>query len=328
MEVRRETLQRAFGSGGKGLLASRAAAPSPSEDSNAKGATANGSGASPAPPSATVAAGITDITHTIRLEEQIEALQTEIIDMQRAIIKVQTWFRMRASAFQGICMREVLEARRRAADAEGRLWEEREASEQRLDALQHQLRGTQSDLEVSAALLAKSSADLTHALASNKRLLGWKVSAQPRMAALQTRIADVTRNREAWLEWVNSKRGLLQRVSDVLLNVHLAKAQPKQPLQQPTTAPHPHPQQQQQAPPVFAARQDAAAGARAGPGTPKKAIMFSDAAAPARPQQQLLQVRLADEQELFVQAGGGAEAPVEELEAEVRHGGEGRNVRG
>lgn len=49
----------------------------------------------------------------------------------------------------------------------------------------------QSDLEVAGAALAKTTADLTHALASNKSLLAWKLGAQPKLAALQTRLSKV-----------------------------------------------------------------------------------------------------------------------------------------
>lgn len=202
--------------------------------------------------------------------------------LQRAIIKVQTWFKMRSSAFAGACMREVVAARRRVAEVEGSAWEAREAAELVVAGLDAQLRATQVgcmghhqnewcwrqkwcinhmckvlsgafevwpppvpsmlslrvhlkqplahcllllvnvipslfqpscgipglqlDLEVAAATLARSSADLGHARAVNKRLLAWKVGAQPRMAALKIKMQDMGRHR--WVVGVSSLAGM------------------------------------------------------------------------------------------------------------------------
>jgi len=53
------------------------------------------------------------IMRILDLESEIEGLEAEIIDMQRAIVKVQTWFKMRSSAFQAACMKEVSDRARR-----------------------------------------------------------------------------------------------------------------------------------------------------------------------------------------------------------------------
>lgn len=138
MEVRREALNKAFGAqSGTGI---RSASNQHASAGSGNGADKHAAGTSD---SATGAKGLTDISHVLFLERQIESLQTEIIDMQRAIVKVQSWFRMRASAFQGACMRELAAAQRRAKHAESMRWEERGAAERTMEALHLQLRATQ-----------------------------------------------------------------------------------------------------------------------------------------------------------------------------------------
>jgi hypothetical protein len=94
--------------------------------------------------------------------------------------------------------------------------------------LSHTHTHTQADLEIAGAALAKTTADLTHALSSNKALLAWKVGAQPKMAALTTRLTKITRHREAWLEWVASRQRLLAHVSHALMSAHKAARQHQQ----------------------------------------------------------------------------------------------------
>lgn len=43
--------------------------------------------------------------------------------------------------------------------------------------------------QVLAAAAAKSAGDLKHALASNKKLLKWKVTTQPRVEALKIKVS-------------------------------------------------------------------------------------------------------------------------------------------
>lgn len=51
------------------------------------------------------------------------------------------------------------------------------------------LRGCpQADLEVISAGAARHASDLRHALASNKKLLKWKVTTAPRIEALKTKV--------------------------------------------------------------------------------------------------------------------------------------------
>eukprot|EP00198_Chlamydomonas_reinhardtii_P013346 XP_001702683.1 predicted protein [Chlamydomonas reinhardtii] len=142
-------------------------------------------------------------------KRQLEESQTEILDLQRAISKVQAWFKMRSAAFLTACLTEVAAARGRAEGLEAELWEARERSELALEQLGTQLKATQADLEAVSAGAARNASDLRHALASNKKLLKWKVTTAPRIEALKMRMADMTKHREAWLEWVNSKQGLM-----------------------------------------------------------------------------------------------------------------------
>eukprot|EP00798_Chlamydomonas_sp_ICE-L_P018315 gene18315-24777_t len=150
----------------------------------------------------------------LRLEKELENSQMECLDMHRVIVKVQSWFKIRSSAFQTACMREVTAAREKALELEAWMWENRERSELAIEQLQRQLKATQRDLQVVSSTLSKSSLDLNHALASNKRLLQ---CTQPRVEALRNKISEITKNREAWLEWVGSKAGLMQQVTSVLM---------------------------------------------------------------------------------------------------------------
>jgi len=154
------------------------------------------------------------IARILDLESQVEVLEAEIIDMQRAIVKVQTWFKMRSGAFQAACMKEVVEGRARVTAIEGALWDLREAYELKLENASIQLKATQADLEVAVSSLARSSTDLTHALSSNKRLLLWKIAQAPRVEAMRTQlmarsISQGSPSTEAWLELVGSKDGPL-----------------------------------------------------------------------------------------------------------------------
>ena len=47
---------------------------------------------------------------------------------------------------------------------------------------------TQADLELISAGAARNATDLKHALASNKKLLKWKVVTAPRIEALKTKV--------------------------------------------------------------------------------------------------------------------------------------------
>ncbi|KAF5842459.1 hypothetical protein DUNSADRAFT_7068 [Dunaliella salina] len=159
------------------------------------------------------------IIRILDLESQVEELQAEIIDMQRAIVKVQTWFKMRSGAFQAACMKEVVEGRARVTAVEGALWDLREAYELKLENASIQLRATQADLEVAVSSLDRSSTDLTHALSSNKRLLLWKVTQAPRVEAMRTQLmaksislSQGPPSTEAWLELMGSKDGVLGSV--------------------------------------------------------------------------------------------------------------------
>ncbi len=99
MEVRRETLQRAFGAGGKGHI-TRPESPAPGGVSTANAASAGlgktggiaaaaGTGASGANGGGGGGGGgIMDISQVLKLESQIEELQTEIIDMQVKVCQI------------------------------------------------------------------------------------------------------------------------------------------------------------------------------------------------------------------------------------------------
>lgn len=47
-----------------------------------------------------------------------------------------------------------------------------------------------------------------------------QVGAQPRLAALKTRLTEQGRHREAWLEWIGSKHGLMARVNETLMSAY------------------------------------------------------------------------------------------------------------
>ncbi|GAX75359.1 hypothetical protein CEUSTIGMA_g2803.t1 [Chlamydomonas eustigma] len=138
-----------------------------------------------------------EIMRMMQVESQLEAVQAEVLDMQRAMVKVQTWFKMRSNAFQTACMREVLRARDKVQGMEAAMWEERERSELAIEQLSSQLAATQADLEVANASLAKSTTDLVHARASNKKLMAWRVSELPRTEALRIQLAEARSSREA-----------------------------------------------------------------------------------------------------------------------------------
>ncbi|KAG2448660.1 hypothetical protein HYH02_006017 [Chlamydomonas schloesseri] len=173
-----------------------------------------------------------EVGRMLALERQLEESQTEILDLQRAISKVQAWFKMRSAAFLTACLTEVAAARGRAEALEAELWEARERSELALEQLGTQLKATQADLEAVSAGAARNASDLRHALASNKKLLKWKITTAPRIEALKMRMAEMTKHREAWLEWVNSKQGLMAHLGTQVMAVHRDKQQLQQQLQQ------------------------------------------------------------------------------------------------
>ncbi|GFR41313.1 hypothetical protein Agub_g1995, partial [Astrephomene gubernaculifera] len=158
-----------------------------------------------------------EVGRMLALEEQLEQQQTEIIDLQRALMKAHAWFRMRTATVTTACIAEVGAARARAEALESELWEGRERAELAFEQMGAQLRATQADLEAVSAGAARNASDLRHALASNKRLLKWKITTAPRMEALKVRMAELTRHREAWLEWVHSKQGLMRHLGAQLL---------------------------------------------------------------------------------------------------------------
>ncbi|GIL43563.1 hypothetical protein Vafri_1199, partial [Volvox africanus] len=166
-----------------------------------------------------------EVGRMLALERQLEEQQTEILDLQCSITKVQSWFKMRSSTFLTACMKEVAAARGRAETLEAELWEVRERNDITVDQLMTQLRATQADLEAVSAGAARNASDLKHALASNKKLLKWKVTTAPRIEALKMKMAQITRNREAWQEWVNSKQGLMQHLGSQLLAAHRQQQQ-------------------------------------------------------------------------------------------------------
>ncbi|GLI68729.1 hypothetical protein VaNZ11_013219, partial [Volvox africanus] len=166
-----------------------------------------------------------EVGRMLTLERQLEEQQTEILDLQCSITKVQSWFKMRSSTFLTACMKEVAAARGRAEALEAELWEVRERNEITVDQLMTQLRATQADLEAVSAGAARNASDLKHALASNKKLLKWKVTTAPRIEALKMKMAQITRHREAWQEWVNSKQGLMQHLGSQLLAAHRQQQQ-------------------------------------------------------------------------------------------------------
>ncbi|KAG2497986.1 hypothetical protein HYH03_004245 [Edaphochlamys debaryana] len=164
-----------------------------------------------------------EVGRMLALERQLEESQTEILDLQRAISKVQAWFKMRSSAFLTACMTEVAAARARAESLEAELWEGRERAELAMEQLATQLKATQADLESLSAGAARNASDLRHALASNKKLLKWKVTTAPRVEALKMKMAEMTKHREAWLEWINSKQGLMQQIGSRVMAAHRAQ---------------------------------------------------------------------------------------------------------
>ncbi|GIL98929.1 hypothetical protein Vretimale_4247, partial [Volvox reticuliferus] len=166
-----------------------------------------------------------EVGRMLALERQLEEQQTEILDLQCSITKVQSWFKMRSSTFLTACMKEVAAARGRTETLEAELWEVRERNEITVDQLTTQLRATQADLEAVSAGAARNASDLKHALASNKKLIKWKVTTAPRIEALKMKMAQITRNREAWQEWVNSKQGLMQHLGSQLLAAHRQQQQ-------------------------------------------------------------------------------------------------------
>lgn len=68
----------------------------------------------------------------------------------------------------------------------------------------------QADLEVASAALAKTEADLSHARASNKRLMAWKVSELPRAEALKLQLDELRTGRASTAE--QQRRAAEQRM--------------------------------------------------------------------------------------------------------------------
>ncbi|KAG1663405.1 hypothetical protein FOA52_011683, partial [Chlamydomonas sp. UWO 241] len=141
--------------------------------------------------------GTGEVARMLELEEALQVTQGEVLDMERAIVKIQTWFKMRSSAFQTACMREVIRARDAAEAMERDAWEAREAAEMLQEQLTSQLGATQADLEFRTAALVKADADLAHARASNKKLMAWKVLELPRTEALKLQLDAARSSREA-----------------------------------------------------------------------------------------------------------------------------------
>ncbi|KAJ9510520.1 hypothetical protein QJQ45_015994, partial [Haematococcus lacustris] len=201
------------------------------------GSGATGASAPPGPrgaarplPSTGEAGPASDVWGMMALEAQVEELQKEVIDMQRTIIKVQTWFKMRSTTFHGACMRQVVEARRRMIEAEpiqSEAWTQREQAEQAIELHALQLAATQADLEVAGAALARSDSALAHALATKLSLQRFKVAAQPRLAALGARLSHLTRHREAFLEWAASKQDLMRSLGESVAAADTAPRSPR-----------------------------------------------------------------------------------------------------